>query len=145
MCGNLFFRHNFMCDERKIASYAGKFPTCCDYVISLTLVSAFTPSENILVPCHPKRDSFGQETWPLLFWKDLVFRLLLKNASLACFNSYLCPVTSVRHLLTYYAYPTYRRYSTSCILRPASHVNKYRSPVLVEVKLFSFFFKVCCF
>jgi hypothetical protein len=57
-----------MGDARKIASYAGKFSTYSDYVISLTLVPAFTPSENILdVPFHPKRDSFGQETWPLLF------------------------------------------------------------------------------
>ena len=57
-----------MCDARKIASYAGKFPTCSDNVTSLTLFPAFTPSENTLVvPCHPKRYSFGQETWPLLF------------------------------------------------------------------------------
>jgi len=56
-----------MGDARKIASNAGKFSTCSDCVISLALVPAFTHSENILdFPFHPKRDSFGQETWPLL-------------------------------------------------------------------------------
>jgi hypothetical protein len=53
VCGNFFFRHKFLDDARKIASYAGKFPTCSDYVTSLTLFPAFTPSENILVVPFP--------------------------------------------------------------------------------------------